>query len=149
MSLSLSTSVTTAKTVFLVSQISRMFQGEASSLMLVAPQELALTRRTPASPPVLMPHPIFGRSSRARPHTEDTSIAFPISGRHGCRSVSFWGDPVSFTCHMFDPASCTVCVPRCPIYTTLYAVTICFYVPVTQLYISPCPMCHLPVHSHV
>ena len=52
MSISPSTSVTTANPVFLVSQISRMFQGEASSLMLVAPQELALTRRTPACNPV-------------------------------------------------------------------------------------------------
>ena len=56
---------------------------------------------------------------------------------------------MSFACQVFDPASCTVCITRCPSCTTLCAETICFYVPVAQLYVGPCLMCHLPLHSHV
>ena len=116
--------------------------------LLVAPQEPALTRRTP----VLSSENLFppaGRSPRARPHKEDTSVASPVSGRHWCGLASVCADPGSLACHMLGPAGCAVCIPCCPLIATFLAEDVYFYAPVAQLYVSPCLMCHFPLLSQV
>ena len=95
------------------------------------------------------PHPLCWSLLKSSPSQGGHQRCLPTSGRLGCRLVSFCGDPVSLTCHIPNPAGCTVCVPCCPLYTTFCAEAIRFYAPVTQLYVSPCLMCHFPLLSHV
>ena len=118
--------------------------------------------------------PFAGRSSRARPHKEDTSTTscmklhplcwslpksspsqgghqrcLPVSGRHWCGMVSISADPGSLACQMLGPADRAVCVPCCPFIATFLAEDVYFYAPVAQLYVSPCLMCHFPLLSQV
>ena len=79
-------------------------------------QELALTERAPALP--LLPSGSLWRGvlTRARPA----------------------GHPGAFARHKFGPAGCAVGSPCCPFVATFMTEAICFHMPVTQFYVSPC-----------